>query len=396
MRQYDVVILGGGLVGATLAIMLKGLKVAVVEAFKPSALERPLNFDERTTVISAKTKELFERLGTWGEMQSHAGVIKSIDVSDRGHFAGAELHANSLQVEGLGYVVPNPIIGRALFTQLGHVDLYAPDKAERVVPQTKGASVTLASGEQLHGGLVVIADGASSPLARSLGVSYDVYRYQHDALVGTLVADDTNHQQWAYERFTDEGAIALLPLPAHEDAPNKARYSFVWAMPHSTAEQRKKMTVQQLSGVVTERFGKRLGQLTIDHSPVRFELARSLADEQVRQGILLLGNSAHTLHPVAGQGFNLSARDCDVLARLIKRAASNGQPIGDLSLLNRYLELRQLDQWQVTQLSHHLSDLFSSQAVSIAAGRGLGTLGLTLSPTLKKLFAKSAMGYSYV
>lgn len=396
MQQYDVVVVGGGLVGATLAQMLPNLRVAIVEAYAPpAALEQP-GFDVRTTVVSARTQELFNKLGLWSAMQPYAGTIKSIEVSDRGHFAGTELHAQDAKVDGLGYVVPNSVMGYALYQGLEHVDLYAPDRVTEVAPNNGGALITLQSGQVLSTQLAVIADGAHSPTATALGIGYDEHPYQHQVLVGTVTAAHADKAGWAYERFTDEGAVALLPLPAHDDHPDVARYSFVWAMPPQAAACRQAMPLEQLGKEMTARFGTRLGELSLHTQPVLVPLKRVLAHEQVRQGIVLMGNAAHTLHPVAGQGFNLSARDCDVLAKLLNRAHRQNKALGSLALLDQYLAARKTDQWQVTQLSHHLSDVFSQQSVLVAAGRGIATLALTLSPALKQGFTRSAMGYNYV
>jgi len=395
VQQFDVVILGGGLVGATLAAMLKGFKVAVVEAYLPASsaagAESVRPFDERTTVVSAKTQQIFAHYGLWDSIAEHCGLIEHIEVSDRGHFASAELHAREVGAQALGWVATNAVLGPALFKQLEHATIFAPDKAVSVTPRDQGGDVVLESGEQLRAQLVVIADGAGSSLARSLGVQYDTHQYQHTVLLGTLAVEREDKHRWAYERFTDEGAIALLPMQPHEDAPNNARFSLVWAMPHALAESRQVLTDSQRLDILQQRFGDGLGQITQLSRLTAVKLNRVMATEQVRQGVLIMGNAAHALHPVAGQGFNLSARDVDVLARLLKR--NKGSHLGDLKILNQYLQMRQDDQWWVSEFSHHLSDLFSRTDVAVAASRGLGVLATALSPTIRQSFTRKAMGF---
>jgi len=393
VQQFDVVILGGGLVGASLAAMLKGFNVAVVEAFSPpsSATHNSGAFDERTTVLSAKTQQILANYGLWDSIADHCGLIKQIEVSDRGHFASAELSADEVGAKALGWVATNALLGPALFSKLDHVSMFAPDKAVSVTPRAQGAEVMLESKEQLSAQLVVIADGAGSALARSLGIQYDFHEYQHTALLGTLAVECKDREHWAYERFTDEGAVALLPMQPHPDAENCARYSLVWAMPHEQASVRLKMSSDQQIDVLQQRFGDSLGKIQQLSELSSVKLTRVMANEQIRQGVLVMGNAAHALHPVAGQGFNLSARDVDGLARLLRR--HKDQHLGDIRLLQQYLDLRQNDQWWVSEFSHHLSDLFSRNEISIAAARGVGVLATALSPTLRQGFTRKAMGF---
>jgi 2-polyprenylphenol 6-hydroxylase len=393
--QFDIAIIGGGMVGASLALLLAfknpRWKIALLEARALSRGEYRPSFDARSTAISHGSVEILQALGIWGELAQEATAIKQVHVSDAGHFMGGLINAEDYPLEAVGYVIPNAWIGQVLDKHLqaaSGVQVFAPAQVEKIRPLQAGARLQLASGDQLDCKLAVIADGSDSPLRTALGIDTHTSDYGQQAIIAN-VAFSEPHKGVAYERFTDMGPLALLPLGKQASACESA---LVLTLPYDVAQDVVRMSDVEFLQHLQQRFGHRLGKFLRVGQRHAYHLQLISATEQVRSHLVLMGNAAHYLHPVAGQGFNLSLRDCLCLADALEEAGHSGAALGELQVLQRYLQRQQMDQQLTTEFSDKLVRLFSSSSLPLIALRHLGFIGLDLLPAVKTRFAAQTMG----
>lgn len=387
-------IVGGGMVGASLALALqshaqqRGWQVQLIEAQPPDSADAQPSYDARSTALSHGSRLLLERLGIWPALAQRAEPIEHIHVSDRGHPGVTRLSAQREGVPALGYVVENAVLGEVLLGALDHsvVSWQAPARVTRIAAAEQGQLLTLqtAQGEaQQRADLVVIADGGRSGLLEQLGIHRQSRSYEQTAIIANITSAN-GHGGVAYERFTQSGPLALLPM-------SQKRSALVWTLPEDEAAAVAGLPDAAFLARLQEAFGFRMGALKkvgLRHS---YPLSLIESEEQVRSGLVVLGNAAHSLHPIAGQGFNLSLRDAMALADCLLGAGPEQTP-GDLTLLQRYLQGQQADQRQTIALSDWLTRLFSNQRPVLAAGRNLGLLGMDIVAPLKSVFARQAMG----
>lgn len=241
--------------------------------------------------------------------------------------------------------------------------------------------------QTIHTQLVIIADGADSPLRASLGIDVDIEKYHQTAIIAN-VALSNPHDGVAYERFTDEGPMALLPLGGKDGCES----ALVWTQPEDQADAILALDDEAFMEQLQQRFGFRLGHFKSVGKRDAYPLQLMLAKEQVRSSLVVMGNAAHFLHPVAGQGFNLALRDCAALTTVLAKARRAQQPLGALKVLQQYEQQQQLDQQATIQFSDKLTRLFSTAALPSAGLRALGFLGLETLPGAKQLLASQTMG----
>lgn len=383
------------MVGASLALLLAHKnprwKILLLEARAIARGEYRPSFDARSTAISHGSVEILQALGIWSLLAQEATAIKQVHVSDAGHFMGGLIKAEDYQLDAVGYVIPNAWIGQVLDAQLQtqvNIHLLAPARVEKLTPLKSGVCLQLMSGEQLTSKLTVIADGSDSPLRATLGIDIHARDYHQQAII-TNVAFSEPHKGVAYERFTDKGPLALLPLGK---SPNACQSALVLTLPYDIAQDAMAMSDAEFLQHLQERFGYRLGKFVRVGQRHAYDLQLISASEQVRSHIALVGNAAHYLHPVAGQGFNLSLRDCLCLADALMHGERAGKSLGELSVLQTYLQDQQLDQQLTTEFSDKLVRLFSSASLPLIALRHLGFIGLDVLPTVKTRFAAQTMG----
>ncbi|WP_226668257.1 FAD-dependent monooxygenase [Microbulbifer aggregans] len=409
VETVDVAIVGGGMAGACLALLLShhcpGLKVALLEKHElrepGSAIELP-SFDTRATAIAAGSLQVFDQLGLWSEVRDFAAPIRRVEVSDRGHSLGVSLDAGREQrasFEGmLGAVIENAALGPALYRALSATAtrILAPADVSAVVVNPAGACLSWKDGQgseqPLQAGLLVIADGVGSPLCHSLGIETSEVHYQQRALV-TTVGLQRDHGGVAFERFTDTGPMALLPLPKRDGV---HRAALVWTCEEADADRVTGLPEREFIAELQKAFGWRAGRILRAGTVHGYPLKLSLAREQVRRSIALVGNCAHFLHPVAGQGFNLTLRDCDGLARTLAahqtEIASGQLSAGELDLMQAYWRERQLDQQLTIGFSDRTPPLFAARNLFAQGLRQAGLMGLTLAPPLRSGFVRQAAG----
>ncbi|RMH83157.1 2-octaprenyl-6-methoxyphenyl hydroxylase [Pseudomonas sp. AOB-7] len=388
MARVQLAIIGGGLVGASLALALqdtarqRGWRIALIEPFAPGSSYQP-SYDARSTALSYGSRLIYERLGLWQAIAQRAEAILQIHVSDRGRFGAARLQAIEEGVPALGYVVENAWIGHCLWQALDAevVQWYCPAEVTGLQRLDDGYRLSLSDERQLDCDLAVLADGGRSGLREQLGIGVSQRPYGQSALIANVTPLEA-HRGQAFERFTDDGPMALLPLTDN-------RCALVWTRAAADAERLLRLNDAAFLAELQQAFGYRLGALRQVGARHLYPLSLVEAQEQVRPHLVVLGNAAHSLHPIAGQGYNLSLRDTLALAEVLQAATA---PLGDFATLQGYLQRQQLDQQLTLGFSDRVTRLFSNAQPLLTAGRNLGLLGLDLLPPAKRWFARQAMG----
>ena len=389
-RDFDLVIVGGGMVGASLAAALAPLplRLALVEACAPDSNTQP-SYDERCTAISHGSQVILDTVGVWAAMAPDASPILSIHVSDQGRPGIARIDAREQGVPALGYVAPNRSVGKALWNKLGeqsNLDCFMPAKVISMAADECGVDLGLEQDDgspvTLRSRLIVAVDGARSVTRKLAGIEAEVLDYEQTAIICNVTPEEV-HLGRAFERFTVNGPLAMLPL-------GEQRCSVVWTVKRELAQSILALDEPLFLARLQEQFGYRLGRLLQTGARSSYPLYRVKAMEQTGHRLLVLGNAAHSLHPVAGQGFNLSLRDVAALAEVM--ANLDGADPGDPAVLARYLEWRQADQDKVLGFTDGLVRLFSNPFAPLRLARSAALLSFDLAPGLKRLFARHTMG----
>jgi len=389
MDDFDVAVVGGGLVGASFALALAAtrLRTVLIEGVAPGSNAQP-SFDERTTALGNASRRIFQSLGVWEPIESAAAAIRSIHVSDAGHFGFARLEAREHGIEAFGYVAANRLIGTALWgglTSARRIALRMPATLEQV--QIEPERVVLSLREADHAGqiaarLVVAADGADSKVRQAAGIEAEVRDYGQVAVVSN-VACDRPHNGTAFERFNPAGPMALLPL-------RDGTYTAVWARAPAQAERALALDEREFLAQLQLHFGWRAGRFLSIGRRAAYPLRLTRAAAAVRSRTVLIGNAAQALHPVAGQGFNLGLRDAAQLAETLAGAA--GDP-GAHAVLASFAEQRAVDRRGVVGFTDGLVRLFGDSRPRVRLARNLGLLLFDLLPPAKSALARVSTGF---
>lgn len=395
--DYDLIIVGGGMVGASLAISLakQPLRIALIEAAPLSHQNEnelaPPNYDDRAIALSFGARRIFEGMGIWENIAPQTTAINHIHVSDQGRFGFTRLDAKQEKVDALGYVATARQLGTTLINQLHqcrNLTIMSPATLTDLAFDTEKvtANVTHAddSTQTITSKLIVAADGGNSAVRRQLDISTDDRDYHQTAIIANITPEKP-HQHIAYERFTRNGPLALLPMPDN-------RCSLVWTHTPDEADQILQLSDEDFLAELQPCFGKRLGRFLKVGKRHSYPLQLIRAQEQVREQLALIGNAAHTLHPIAGQGFNLGLRDVATLAQTIVDAHNAETDIGSLATLNTYADWRQRDHKQVIGFTNTLVNTFSNQLPPLAFARNLGLIAADIIPPVKHSLARHAMG----
>lgn len=399
--EVDVAIVGGGLVGASLALALAPLplRVALVEGSTPDAATQP-SFDDRTTALGNGSRRVFESLGVWPEVAPEAAAIRRIHVSDSGRFGFARLDAVEQGIDAFGYVVTNRVLGRALRAGLGRLagagvralELRQPAQVVAVGIDAEGVALALesphaAAGSTLRARLVVAADGAHSRVRDAAGLDARVEDYSQVALTAhvasTRPADGT-----AYERFAPDGPLAVLPL-------RDGSHGVVWALAPDAAQRMLALGDADYLAALQDAFGWRIGRLLKVGRRSAYPLRLARAARLVGARTVLVGNAAQALHPVAGQGFNLGLRDAATLAEVLAgQCGQQGFDPGSPALLEEFARRRASDRDGITRFTDGLVRLFGSERAPVMAARDLGLLLFDLAPPAKAAMSRLSWGFS--
>lgn len=389
--EYDIIIVGGGLTGASLASCLAEtpVRIAVVEAVSINSGRQP-SYDEKGLALSLSSQRIFNAIGVWQELRHHAIPIEHIHVSDRGRFGFVRLHAEEAGLPALGYVVIARELGAALLARMAaasKVDFICPAEVTAVNQLADGVSVVIdkeGNRETLSGKLLVAAQGSHSPLREEAGIRVVTKDYQQTAIVCN-VTPERPHANTAYERFTGSGPLALLPL-------SEQRCAVVLTVHNGDKERFLAMPDTEFLSELERRFGRRLGRFTKAGRRRSYPLVLMVTEEQVRDRTVFLGNAVHTIHPNGAQGFNLCLRDVAGLAETLTGAVRDGLDPGRVEVLESYFAARRADQRRVIRFSDSLAEIFYKPGPVKALARNAGMLLTDLAPGIKTELITRATG----
>jgi 2-octaprenyl-6-methoxyphenol hydroxylase len=382
--DFDVTIVGGGMVGASLAVSLisLGLRVALIESVPPASAAQP-SFDERTTALSNGSRCILETLGVWSDVAAAATPIRKIHVSDQGHFGFARIDAAEQGLSAMGYVLPNRALGRALWTRIeaaSSVRVLCPAEVLRVTPGEDAVdlAVRTTDGQEtaFNTRIVVAADGAQSAVRSAFGVVAESREYDQTALI-TTVLPQRFHEHVAYERFTSSGPLALLPLA-------DGRCTLVLTLNRDRVDEALAWSDAQFLAEIQRRFGFRLGRFLQVGKRVTYPLALTQSAQTSAGRCVIIGNAAQGLHPVAGMGFNLGLRDVACLAEVIAQHgaddaddaghADRDADVGAPAVLREYDAWRASDRRAIIAFTDGLVRVFSTPLGIVRRLRNLGLL----------------------
>lgn len=385
--DYDIVIVGGGLVGASLAAALAPVshRIALIEA-------QPFNtgdqsYDERSIALGYGSRQIYSGIGVWNSIANEATPIKNIHVSERGHFGVTRLSAQHIRMPALGYVVTLRHLGKVLAAALqaqANLTIFTPAQVDGFQAHDESVTVDLiANGhrQNLSTRLLVAADGVNSPIRHKMNISVREDDYGQQALIAN-VTPAKRHNNWAYERFTADGPVALLPL-------SQNRCALVWTQKPDAAKATLALPDAAFLQALEAHFGHRLGAFVKTGKREVYPLKRILAERLTGLRSLLIGNAAHTLHPVAGQGLNLALRDVAVLAELLVKARDPGTT----ALMQMYEQARSPDIAVTARYTDGLLRLFTNPCPALAHVRGLGLALVDRIPFIQHRLAQVGMGY---
>lgn len=398
--QQEVIIVGGGMVGLSLALMLAktGIAVKLLEAIQyPDYDDINLapyhsSFDARNSALSRRSVQIYQELGLWDALQEHATPILEVNITEQGSFGKARLIAEQEKVESFGQVIENAWLGRVLLTQVKKellIELIDGVQVTSLIQDKDFVYIEAQRGEtalKLQSKLVIAADGRDSFCRKALGIGASVHDYDQVAIV-TTVQTSKPHQHVGFERFSPLGPLALLPLPC------EYRRSVVWPVPKGTEhEWLGDENDQHFLHALQQTYGDRAGKFQKTGKRFSFPLSQVLAEKQAVGRVVLMGNAAHTIHPVAGQGFNLCMRDAYVLNRYLAEQLEQGADLGDAQMLQDYEKSRLKDQQRVIKFCDSVVRGFSNQNPFLKLIRNTGLVAFENIPSIKPLVANYAMG----
>ncbi|SDY01064.1 2-octaprenyl-6-methoxyphenyl hydroxylase [Acinetobacter kyonggiensis] len=398
--QQEVIIVGGGMVGLSLALMLAKANIAVklLEAIKyPNYDDVNLapyhsSFDARNSALSRRSVQIYQELGLWHALQAHATPILEVHITEQGSFGKARLKAEQEKVESFGQVIENAWLGRVLLTEVRKqplIELIDGVQVTSLTQDTDQALIEAIRGEEhlsLQAKLVIAADGRDSFCRKALGIGASEHDYDQVAIV-TTVQTSKPHKHVGFERFSHLGPLALLPLPG------EYRRSVVWPVKKGTeGEWLGDENDQHFLDALQETYGDRAGKFQKTGKRFSFPLSQVLAEKQAIGRVVLMGNAAHTIHPVAGQGFNLCMRDAYVLVRYLTEQLAQSDDIGQPSMLLAYEQARLTDQQRVIKFCDSVVRGFSNQNPILKFIRNTGLVAFDTIPGIKPLVANYAMG----
>lgn len=393
MKTTDIIIVGAGTVGCTLAAGLTAttnLEVSLIDANSPEQVDSHLGFDARVIALSKRTVDEFSRFGV--PLENANGVpINDILVSDQGYLGQCRLKADDFNVPYFGKVVSLAALGQCLLpTVTAQTCLYAPDSVVEVTRTQDNVVASLASGEQLKGKLLVLADGGRSPLSDSLGFTRQVDDYHQTAIICNINTSQP-HNGFAHERFTQHGPLALLPFNLSKQEHHKGNgYSVVWTVATDRVESMMDLSDTDFMQAMQQEAGYRHGMITEVSTRYTYPLLLQRVTQVDSHRTVVIGNGAQTLHPIAGQGFNLGLRDAVDLVNVV---AQHQNDPGAFAATLAYRQSRAADRHVTISLTDSLVRLFSNRHLPLVIGRNLGLVAMDCSGMLSRRFVKQTMGF---
>ncbi len=389
--DYDVVIVGGGMVGATLACALgdSDLKIAVIEA-RPAEMTWPEeSIGMRVSAITAASQQIFTHLGAWDAIVAmRASPFREMQVWDAEGNGSVHFDSADIGQDTLGHIIENRVIQAALTQRIGdfdNVELLCPEQLEAQVTSGEQVKLTLKTRGEITARLVVGADGANSRVRQHAAIETSGWPYHQSGVVSTIRTEHS-HQETAWQRFMPSGPLAFLPL-------NNGGCSIVWSTTPEHAETLLALDDEAFMAAVSLASEQRLGNVVEAGPRAAFPLKRQHAERYISHRLALIGDAAHTIHPLAGQGVNLGLLDAATLAEVLLNAAAKGKEIGATHVLRRYERWRRGDNLIMMSAMDGFQKLFGSEALSLKWLRNEGLAITDKHPPLKNQIMLHAMGY---
>ena len=386
--RVELLIAGGGLAGMTLALACAGagVETALIDRESPERmLAAP--FDGRTTALAWGSARVMDTLGLWGDLAGEAEPIREIRVADGGSRLHLHYDQSLIGDHALGFIVENRMLRRALYQRLRRersLAYLAPVAVESVARNSEGVSATLSDGRSMQAQLVAACDGFASPLREAAGIKSFAWSYPQTGIVAT-VRHEEPHRGIAVEHFLPAGPFAILPM-------SRQRSSIVWTERSDLAPSLLALDERRFHAELARRFGDHLGALEIEGPRWSYPLSFLFARRVSAPRLALVGEAAHAIHPIAGQGFNLGVRDVAALAELVVDRRRLGLDLGGAALLADYEERRRIDAALLAGVTDGLNRLFSNDVAPVRLVRDLGLAAVDRMVPLKRLFMRHAMG----
>ena len=389
-KHYDIVIIGAGMVGLTLACALghSRLRVALIEANELAELKSTDDYDLRVSAISRASKQVFQSLGAWSHMQNlRVSPFEQMHVWDATGDGEIHFDAADLGVDVLGHLVENRVVQQALLQQLktfDNIDYLCPANISTFDIQTHSNDIHLDDGNIIRAQLLVGADGAQSAVRHAAGINIEQAPYQQKGVV-CVVKSSKHHQYTAWQRFLPSGPLAFLPLP-------DGRCSIVWSADNERADELLAMDAEKFCRELEQAFDGTLGRVETVGERAAFPLVRRHAQRYIQQGIALVGDAAHTIHPLAGQGVNLGILDAACLAQVVIEADQQKQNIASVHVLRKYERWRRGENTLMMHSMSGFKKLFSNEQMELSFLRNAGLKIMNQLPPVKNKIMRHAMG----
>ncbi|NMH59167.1 2-octaprenyl-6-methoxyphenyl hydroxylase [Alteromonas ponticola] len=388
MTDTDITIIGGGIVGLTVARGLldnTDFSVTLIDNKLDHNKSQPVDFDARVIALARRS---VDELRGWGVTLPESVAIKHIEVTDKGAAGYCELAAQNFNLSAFGEVVALQRLGETLYASVQNSRLQrVAAEVTDITTQPDCQQLRLSDQATLKSKLVIVADGGSSPVSATLGFHYQQTAYQQTAIICNVKVSE-KHQYKAFERFTANGPLAFLPFTSSTDDEVQNEYSVVWTIAEDQAEQLLSFSDKQFIDALQKAFGYRKGRILTVGKKDAFPLALRQADKLTRHRSVVVGNAAQTLHPIAGQGFNLGVRDAVTLVDALKSVTDPGE----FDVLNAYQQARRADRSATIGITDSLVTLFSNQLLPLQTARNLGLLSMNVSHAIQALFVKQTTG----
>lgn len=397
-QEFDVIINGGGMAGATLAWGLNAilgkanaLKIAIIEASNDDNTHG--GFDARVIALSYGSRQILEQLNLWQDYKPLVTPINKISITDRHHFGHTNILPKEHNVDNLGYVVELVDSGRLLTNKLNstecneNITWFKPNGIKELTQNKDNVDVILNDQQHITGKLVVAADGAFSKVRSLLNIDKTITHFNQSAIIAN-VSTSSSHDGEAFERFTDQGPLAFLPM-------SQGRSSVVWSMHSEAIEEIMALNDDEFLARLQQAFGFRLGTLTKTGKRVSYPLIQNVTNTHIHHRTALVGNAAQSLHPIAGQGFNLGLRDVAALISQISQAVMNQQDIGGYKVMSNYQKSRIDDQAQTINATSSLVSLFSNSHFPLVIARNVALQLSDCLTSLKKPVAEQMLGWRH-
>jgi len=396
--QADLIIVGAGMVGSTLALALEGcgLDIVVLDASSLEVVEfdPQCSFEPRVSALSAASQRILGRVGAWpGIAARRASPYTDMHVWDGSGTGQIHFSAETVHAEVLGHIVENRVVQDALLDAMqrrGGLQLIGEACVEQLAHTADGWQLTLADGRELRTPLLIAADGANSAIRRLAGCETREWDYLHQAIV-TSVRCSEPHQRTAWQRFTDDGPLAFLPLERDGD---RHWCSIVWSATEAEARRLMALDDESFRAALERAFEQRLGEVLEVDPRLCIPLRQRHAKRYVQPGLALIGDAAHTIHPLAGQGVNLGLLDAAVLAEVIKAAVARGERVADVQVLSRFERRRMPHNLAMMAAMEGFERLFQADPLPLRWLRNTGLKAVQALPEAKALFVRQALGLS--